>query len=133
MADPGKVGIVEKDIDAVFASYLIRLEISDSALSPYYLFSFLLSDTYQDYVTGASTGTTRKSASAGVITDVPMLIPDPAIRDKYELLIRDLRKMLNNLLERNSIVRTTRDLLLPKLISGEIPVEAAEEALEQTA
>jgi len=30
-------------------------------------------------------------------------------------------------------LRTTRDLLLPKLISGEISVEAAEEAMEQTA
>src|SRR5208283_288747 len=25
MADPGKVGIVEQDVDAVFASYLVRL------------------------------------------------------------------------------------------------------------
>ena len=26
MADPGKAGIVEEDIDAVFASYLVRLK-----------------------------------------------------------------------------------------------------------
>ena len=137
MADPGKVGMVEKDIDAVFASYLIRLQICDSSLSPYYLFSFLLSERYQDYVTGASTGTTRKSASAGVITDVPLLLPDSATCERYELFIRDSRRMLNNLLDRNSILRTTRDLLLPKLISGEISVEAFDEAAaeltEQTA
>ena len=133
MADPGKVGIVEKDIDAVFASYLIRLKICDSSLPPYYLFSFLLSDSYQDYVTGASTGTTRKSASAGVITDVPMLVPDSATSERYELQIRDIRQMLNNLVDRNSILCTTRDFLLPKLISGEIPVDAAAELVEQTA
>src|SRR5437764_702959 len=62
MADPGKVGIVEKEVNAVFASYLIRLHIKSPSLLPYYLFYFLTSDLYQQYVTGASTGTTRKSA-----------------------------------------------------------------------
>jgi type I restriction enzyme, S subunit len=31
--------------------------------------------------------------------------------------------MLNNLLEKNITLRQTRDLLLPKLISGEVDVE----------
>jgi len=44
MADPGKVGIIEKKIDAVFASYLIRFHIKNDNLTPYYLFYFLLSD-----------------------------------------------------------------------------------------
>jgi type I restriction enzyme S subunit len=30
--------------------------------------------------------------------------------------------MLNNLLERNTILRQTRDLLLPRLISGKLDV-----------
>jgi len=123
MADPGKVGIVEKQIDAVFASYLIRLHITYKSLSPYYLFYFLLSDKYQSYVTGASTGTTRKSASAGVITDIDMIIPADDIRNLFERQISVLRQMLNNLLEKNAILRQSRDLLLPKLISGGVDVE----------
>lgn len=123
MADPGKVGIIEKEIDAVFASYLIRLKLKLSKLSPYYLFYFLLSKRYQAYVTGASTGTTRKSASAGVITDIKMLIPIDSIREQFEEQIVAIRQLLNNLLEKNSNLRQTRDLLLPKLISGEIDVE----------
>ncbi len=43
MADPGKVGIVEKDVEAIFASYLIRLKLISNSLTPYYLFYFLLS------------------------------------------------------------------------------------------
>ncbi len=123
MADLGKVGIVEKEIDAVFASYLIRLHIKSNSLSPYYLFYFLLSERYQDYVTGASTGTTRKSASAGVITDIDIIIPANDIRKQFEKEISTIRLMLNKLLDKNSILRRTRDLLLPKLISGEIDVE----------
>ncbi len=113
MADPGKVGIIEKEIDAVFASYLIRLKICDSSLSPYYLFSFLLSDRYQDYVSGASTGTTRKSASAGVITDLPILVPNFAIGELYECVIRETRQMLNNLLDRNYNLRPPETFCCP--------------------
>jgi len=122
MADPGKVGIVEKEIDAVFASYLIRLIIKTAELSPYYLFYFLLSERYQNYVTGACTGTTRKSASAGVITDITILIPQLKIREIFEQQIFNIRKLLNNLLARNSNLRKTRDLLLTKLISGQLDV-----------
>jgi len=123
MADPGKVGVVEKEIDAVFASYLIRLNIKSESLSPYYLFYFLLSDRYQGYITGASTGTTRKSASAGVITDIEMVIPTRDIREKFEQQISTTRRMLNMLLDKNANLRRTRDMLLPKLISGELDVE----------
>ena len=123
MADPGKVGIIEKQIDAVFASYLIRLNITSPSISPYYLFYFLLSDGYQNYVTGASTGTTRKSASAGVITDIDMVIPTDDIREQFETQVSSVRSMLNSLLDRNTNLRRTRDLLLPKLISGEVNVE----------
>ena len=43
MADPGKIGIVEKAIDAVFASYLVRLRITDQRMTPYSL-PLLLAD-----------------------------------------------------------------------------------------
>jgi type I restriction enzyme, S subunit len=121
MADPGKVGIVETNINAVFASYLIRLEIIKE-LKPYYLFYFLRSDKFQNYITGASTGTTRKSASAGVITDTNLIIPPEHLLILFEERIGLLRKQLNLLLKKNQNLRKTRDLLLSKLISGEINV-----------
>ncbi|MDI6766153.1 MAG: restriction endonuclease subunit S [Bacteroidota bacterium] len=131
MADPGKIGIVEKEVDAVFASYLIRLKIKNFLISTYYLFYYLISNAYQGYITGASTGTTRKSASAGVITDVNMVIPPDYVRNKFEEIITSFRRMINNLIERNSNLRRTRDLLLPKLISGEVNVEEMETNIKE--
>jgi type I restriction enzyme S subunit len=126
MADPGKVGIIEKEIDAVFASYLIRLKITADLLSPYFLFYTLTADRYQDYITGASTGTTRKSASAPVITDFNMLIPDTEIREHFETMISSIRQMLNVLLEKNANLQATRDLLLPRLVTGKLDVSELE-------
>jgi len=113
----------EKDLDAVFASYLIRIKILNNYLTNYYLFYFLLSDEYQNYITGASTGTTRKSASAGVVTSIKILVPPIYLITKFEAIVSSLRRNLNNYLNRISILKKTRDLLLPKLISGKIDVE----------
>ncbi|MCB4810974.1 restriction endonuclease subunit S [Methylovorus menthalis] len=133
MADPGKVGIVEKDVSAVFASYLVRLRIIDQRLAPYFLFYFLRSDRYQGYITGASTGTTRKSASAPVITGIDVILPPPEIMERFVEQVFLIRSLLNKLLEKNANLRATRDLLLPKLISGELDVSTLPESEEAIA
>lgn len=127
MADPGKVGIVEVDAQAVFASYLVRIRPRDNAaVRPYFLFHYLLSDRYQAYVTGASTGTTRKSVSAKVMTEVRAAIPPATLQTKFEAHVAPIRGLLCSLLQANANLRTTRDLLLPRLMSGEVDVSNLE-------
>jgi type I restriction enzyme S subunit len=126
MADPGKVGIVERDVDAVFASYLIRLTPKDDRLLPYFLFYILDSTAYQNFITGASTGTTRKSASAGVITDFELALPPRNLIALFEARAKGFRELLTVLLQKIGNLRRTRDLLLPRLLSGQIPLDAAE-------
>lgn len=124
MADPGKVGIVEKEVNAVFASYLIRLKIKSDLISPYYLYYFLLSGQYQGYVTGASTGTTRKSASAEVVVGTSIVIPSKEILNRFEDTVSSLRALLSILVETNNVLCQMRDLILPKLTSGELDVKS---------
>jgi len=133
MADPGKVGIVEKDVNAVFASYLVRLSRTSDRIRPYYLFHFLIAERYQGYITGASTGTTRKSASAGVLTGIDILILPESILADFESQVQMFRRLLNNLLDRNTTLRRTRDLLLPRLISGEVDVSELDIAVPEEA
>jgi type I restriction enzyme S subunit len=126
MADPGKVAIIEKDIEAVFASYLIRLKIKDGSMLQYFLFYTLSAEHYQDFISAASTGTTRKSASAPLITNYNVVVPTRDVMDKFEVSVQSLRRLLNNLLDQNAVLRRSRDLLLPKLISGQIDVSNME-------
>lgn len=122
MADPGKVGIVEKEINGIFASYLVRLSIKSDKILPYYLFYFLLDSKYQGYISGASTGTTRKSASAGVLTGIDIVCPPKDIVYLFDTHIQEIRSLLNNLIDQNKNLLITRDILIPKLISGELDV-----------
>ena len=128
MADPGKVGIVEQEVDAVFASYLIRVAPKDSRLSPYFLFYLLESAEYYAYITGASTGTTRKSASAGVIVDYQFVMPPQELVEQFEGRVSEIRSLLTTLLEKTVNLRRTRDLLLPRLLSGQVELGELEKA-----
>ena len=123
MADPGKAGIVEQQEEAIFASYLIRIAIKDKRLRPYFLFYLLSSSAYQDYVSGASTGTTRKSASAGVITDFSFVMPPQEVIAEFEERATSLRALLTTLLLQSVNLRRTRDLLLPRLLSGQLALD----------
>lgn len=122
MADPGKVGIVEAEVEAVFASYLVRLRAKDSRLRPYLLFYFLSSPEYQDWITGSSTGSTRKSASAAVLTEPQMLVPTEDLVSRFESDIAELRRELNLLVDQNAELIATRDLLLPRLVTGQLDI-----------
>jgi type I restriction enzyme S subunit len=120
MADPGKVGIVEQEVDAVFASYLIRVAPKDSRLSPYFLFYLMESAEYYDFITGASTGTTRKSASAGVIAEYQFVLPPQQLVEQFERRVSEIRSLLTTLLKKTVNLRRTRDLLLPRLLLGQV-------------
>ena len=122
MADPGKVGICETEVDAVFESYLVRMRPSSAARSPYFLF-FTLSDAqYQDWIVGASGGATRKSVSSRVMTEPPIVLPPPELQQAFEGIIVPMRKALTVRVRENAKLTALRDLLLPKLVTGQIDV-----------
>ncbi|MGH3116533.1 MAG: restriction endonuclease subunit S [Gaiellales bacterium] len=122
MADPGKVGICEEDVDAVFASYLVRLRPLSELLRPYYLFFTLSDSEYQGWITGASTGATRKSVSAKVMTEPCVVLPPAALQLQFESVIGPIRANMSTLVNKNAKLSELRDLLLPKLVTGQIDV-----------
>lgn len=122
MADPGKVAIIEDDVDAVFASYLIRFNLASERLRPYYLFYVLDSSEYQGYVGGSSTGSTRKTANATLLTSFSLQVPPESIQDEFVASVRPMREQISILLQQNEKLRQARDLLLPRLMSGDLVV-----------
>ena len=90
---------------------------------------------YYAYITGASTGTTRKSASAGVIADYQFVLPPQHLVELFERRGSEFRSLLTTLLKQTVNLRRTRDLLLPRLLSGQVSldVSAVEDVAEPTA
>ena len=98
MADPGKVAIVEKEIQAVFASYLVRLVIQDySRTLPLFLFYTLAGSEYRGFIAAASGGSTRKSASAKLLTGFRLVQPPSVIQSLFVDHVAPLRRMIGKI------------------------------------
>ena len=121
MADPGKIAIVETETKAVFASYLVRLSPKKGLDIPaLYLFYVLSDDAYYGFISGASGGSTRKSASAKLLVNFNVLVPSLMVSSLFAEYVCSLRKQIQKLLQQNASLREARDLLLPRLMNGEL-------------
>lgn len=76
-------------------------------------------------------------ANWGVLQKYPCSLPPRTLLSSFNAAVEPMVELTTSLTLRSRNLRTTRDLLLPKLISGEISVEAAAdvgaELMEQTA
>ena len=123
MADPGKVALVEEPVRAVFASYLVRLEIiNPREIPPMFLFMTLMDERYQGFVGASSGGATRKSASAKLLTDFRFVLPPRYLLQLFVDQVVPLRGMIRNLVDQSASAARARDLLLPRLMNEEITV-----------
>ncbi len=84
-------------------------------------------------LTGNNTGAAVPSLNRNIVHSMPTILPPLPMVSAFEAIAGDMRRNISALTDANTNLRTTRDLLLPKLISGEIEVRAAEEALEAVA
>ena len=129
MADPGHGVLIEEDLNAVFASYIIRFRPIDVQYSRFLQY-WLRSDSYWKLVKGREIGTTRASLNAKTLSGFPLVIPPLEIVETFSSQISNLRdRVVINTSETESLA-SLRDTLLPKLLSGEIRVDDANEIVE---
>jgi len=130
MADPGKSAIIEDDIDAVFASYLVRLKTRSLAHS-YYVYGFLKSELYAEYAEGARSGSVQANMNARVIVGASLVVPPTKVMEQFLRAVLPLRQRLASNVHESHTLATLRDTLLPKLISSELRVKDAERFLKE--
>lgn len=70
------------------------------------------------------TGATFKEITKGVFRTIKLAIPPENISSDYQTLAEPMMGLILRLQRKNTNLRAQRDLLLPKLISGEINVSA---------
>jgi type I restriction enzyme S subunit len=75
----GKVGIVDSETDAVFASYLVRLVPDLAAIDPQYLFACLDSETMQARVRSLATRAVSQANVNPTVLRRSLLIPLPPL------------------------------------------------------
>lgn len=107
--------------DTVFASYLVRLRLKPE-VDNIMVGVFVESDSYKDYVQSRVGGAAQPNANARVLAGAEMLVPPRRLQHDFHEFVEPLVDEREVLQQQNQKLQAARDLLLPRLMSGEIAV-----------
>ncbi len=88
-----------------------------------YLLFTVFSDTFIELATVASKGTKMPRADWGFLKQLELAVPDVKLLKMFQTKFELLFSQIVNLLRANEVLTASRDLLLPRLISGKLSVE----------
>lgn len=101
---------------------------------PYsYLYQYVTTEDFVSYLDKVATGAAYPSANVSDFKDAQILVPPSDLIERYHDHAEPIYEQINNLRSRNRVLGSTRDLLLPRLVSGEINVDVAPEPKETIA
>jgi type I restriction enzyme S subunit len=105
--------------DAYQRTYIIKPKLEVN-ISFKYLFYFW--ESKLDYLKNISTGAATKFLTLKILNDIDIPLPSKKVIEEYELLTAPIFKLKAILVEQNTKLREARDILLPKLMNGQIEV-----------
>jgi type I restriction enzyme S subunit len=88
-----------------------------------YLLFTVFSDTFIELATIASKGTKMPRADWGFLRKLKLTVPDEKLLKLYQGQFDPVFAQIVNLLQANELLTISRNRLLPRLISGKLPVE----------
>lgn len=94
----------------------------EKVLTPEYTMQFL--DSIMDEIKGISGGTTFAEISKKTFRSIKLIVPSKPVIEAFTSIVKvNYDKITENVKQMNSLIET-RDYLLPKLITGEVSLEA---------
>ena len=129
----GKTGFVQflpTDETVAFGSTEF-IVMRSRTLCPEYVYLMARSDEFRDNAIKSMSGATgRQRVQQGCFERFLVAQPPVGVLDAFRGVAAPMFRLIHTLSLKNENLRATRDLLLPKLVSGEIEVPQAKEALE---
>lgn len=95
-----------------------------------YLYCATSADAFVDYLTNHATGAAYPAVKQSDFERAELTAPAATLLSAFDQTVHPMLRLAHALHRKNANLRAQRDLLLPKLVSGEIDVSAAEEQLE---
>ena len=126
----GEVLLLPDDRPYCLSQRLYAVRPGGCIVSPEFLFLWLKNGTAQADMRGRATGTTVRGIRQSELRKVRTLVPSEDTQLAASLRLGPMFGKIHANTEQNQTLADLRDTLLPKLISGEIRVPEAEEAVE---
>jgi type I restriction enzyme S subunit len=126
----GKTGYVQflPSVDAVAFGSTEFIVLRANSLCPELVYLMARSDAFRDNAIKSMSGATgRQRVKEACFDSFLFAHPDSKTIEHFASVSRPMFRAIHNLARKNTNLRTTRDLLLPKLISGELDVSSLQE------
>jgi type I restriction enzyme S subunit len=120
----GAMAVVTADINYSVKNVIIFK--SKSPAHALYLYWTLRQQYHVDLMQAISSGASQQFISLGVARGYKIISPAPEILESFGRLILPVHEMIQSLYDSMEKLTSIRDLLLPRLISGKLPVENLE-------
>jgi type I restriction enzyme S subunit len=101
------------------------------SVNPVFLMHFWNQPSNLATIDKQSSGTTRLRITRRELCAITIPTPPTELQEYFSAKTRPMLDLCNSLRDKNSILRRTRDLLLPKLISGKVDVSELDIAVRE--
>jgi len=120
MTSRATIGVISINTEKACTNQGFITCIPNDRLSVFHLY-FWIKESREKIISVAS-GATFKEISRGEFREFPIAVPPPPIENIFTETVEPMCRLIENLIKKNHNLVVTRDLLLPKLISGELDV-----------
>lgn len=114
--------VVEKELDLVVLSSVAILRPKPDSVHPYLLALCLRDQSVSERMKGLVSGVAVPRIVLKDFRKFKIPVPPTHIQNTWAKFVEPMIKLCCRLIDKNANLRQTRDLLLPKLISGEVDV-----------
>ena len=124
-ANIGSIAMLkEYDVGLVSPIYTV-FEMKDT-ITPTFFYYYMNQPIFQKMIKHHAIGTTRQNFPFEAFKMFPMVVPPMELQLKFEEIAKPIEQKIAKIKEENEVLAEIRDTLLPKLMSGELPVEVGE-------
>jgi type I restriction enzyme S subunit len=123
----GRIVTVRREhLPLMLNTSVIRMRPKSESVGRWQLKHFLKSDYFQTQIKAFASGVAQMNFGPSHLKLMKIIAPPDEIGREYESLVGPMEELICTLTANNAVLRNTRDLLLPKLISGQVCVEQLE-------
>lgn len=125
-ANIGSISMLN-DFEVGLVSPIYTVFEMNETITPTYFYYYMKQPMFLEMIKHHAIGTTRQNFPFKAFKMFPLAVPPMELQLKFEEIARPIEQKIAKLKEENEVLVEIRDTLLPKLMSGELPVEVGEE------
>jgi len=118
-AKPGETLLVMQETNKVYSGFTIRVRSEDHTLK---IYTYYCINNALEMLINSSNGTVFKNLNQQILGSLKIMIPEDRIIKAYNNFVLSVLEDINLIIKENERIKSIRDTLLPKLMSGEIRV-----------